>query len=136
MNLLLQRDAPDSVCTLGELFVDGAHECFTLERLPFDPENPATWQYGAKCCIPPGIFPVTVGWSAHFERMVPKIENVPGRTLIEIHWGNLVSNTLGCILVGEEKSHDAILASVAAFETLFDRVKYACLQAPVQIEIR
>jgi hypothetical protein len=36
---------------------------------------------------------------------MPHIE-VPGRTVIEIHWGNFTSNTKGCPLPGEQRSPD------------------------------
>jgi hypothetical protein len=136
MKLLLQRDAPDGICTLGELFIDDVHECYTLERLPFDSANPATPMYGQLCCISPGIFPVIVGWSDHFERVMPKVNDVPDRTAIEIHFGNRVTDSLGCILVGEVKSQDVILDSDAAFDELFPKIQAGCLADGVTLEVR
>jgi len=44
---------------------------------------------------------------------------VPNRSLIMIHWGNVVENTDGCILVGATHDLDEVGESRAAFSALF-----------------
>ena len=127
MKLALLRDQPDTICTLGTLYTDGVFECYTLEP-------PLTGN--GVVAIPEGIFPVILAWSKHFQKVVPHLLNVPGRQYIEIHWGNYVTNTLGCILVGEIKDKDSILKSVLAFDALFDKIKAALdRQDSITIEI-
>ena len=57
--------------------------------------------------IPPGSYPLVVSFSPRFQRMLPLLMNVPGRSGIRIHAGNRAhkdpvrSDTIGCILVGK-----------------------------------
>lgn len=109
--IVLKRGAwpatPDS--TPGDLYVDGAWECFTLERLPTDSEHP---------CIPAGLYPVEPFESPHFGRTVLRLSNVPGREAIEIHAGNTPADTQGCILVGQNRDDHALLHSRRALDAL------------------
>lgn len=129
MKLELYRDPTKDACTLGKLSINGVFECFTLER-PISGAGivaiPATGE---------GAYPVTLGWSAHFQRVVPHINNVPDRTEIEIHWGNWVTNTTGCVLVGEERGVFEIMNSGAAFDALFDKLREAAIQEAISIRV-
>jgi Family of unknown function (DUF5675) len=95
MELELFRDPTKDGCTLGSLSINGIFECYSLEPPLTGP---------APVAIPALIYPVTLGWSAHFQRIVPHITNVPGREEIEIHWGNYVTNTKGCILWASKRT--------------------------------
>lgn len=117
LELLLKRKLPDAVCMLGELFINLVHECFTLERLPGN--------YGAMCAIKPGRYRVTMRHSAHFNKILPHIEDVDGRTEIMMHAGNVVSNSEGCVLVGAQLSKDAILQSAAESDALNAKLQAA-----------
>ena len=94
MNLLLQRTTQSEISTQGELFVNGAHECWTLE--PPDP-------------IPAGRYRITMYESPKFHRFVPLLHDVPGHTYIEIHSGYSPADTKDCILVGVNKAPDRVL---------------------------
>ena len=86
--------------TPGELYVNdnksGDLFCYTLEL---------DWE-GNKTnisCIREGIHLCKIG--IHYGVRVYKVyelQNVPGRTNVEIHIGNFLSDILGCILVGKE----------------------------------
>ena len=52
--------------------------------------------------ILPLIYPVTVTMSPKFKRLLPSINQVPGRTGIRIHRGSRPEHSHGCILVSPE----------------------------------
>ncbi|MGH9687742.1 MAG: DUF5675 family protein [Candidatus Acidiferrales bacterium] len=133
MKLELQRDVQTGQGTTGQLFLDGAPFCFTLER-------PAARFGDPHPCIPAGEYRVTLYHSPHFGRMMPLLADVPGRDGIEIHWGNYVENTDGCILVGSSTSlladgNPAIWNSRETFDKLFAAIDAALARrAPGQAE--
>ena len=87
-----------SDCTLGRLFtVD--FSCHTLE-LPWRGNNSST-DFRKASCIPEGTYSYRVAMSPRLGRLVIWVDNVPGRTAIQLHPGNYTSNILGCCLVGD-----------------------------------
>jgi hypothetical protein len=72
--------------TFGEIYVNGIKMGVTLE-LP----------HGQR--IPAGTYNAGTYSSPKYGRTVIMLKNVPGRTNIEIHHGNYVSDTTGCILL-------------------------------------
>ena len=52
--------------------------------------------------ILPLIYPVSVTMSPKFKRLLPSINQVPGRTGIRIHRGTRPEHSRGCILVSAE----------------------------------
>jgi hypothetical protein len=109
MDLELQRMSITNVSMGGELSINGTFQCYTLERPPSDPIFRA---------IPPGTYSVERYFSSHFNRIMPHIVNVPGRTGIEIHYGNYPSDTEGCVLVGETRAMDFVGESDVAWGKL------------------
>lgn len=120
MNSLIsvQRSQPDGTTTLGEMFILGKHECFTLE--------PAA-------AIPAGTYDLTIRHSPRFGRLMPHVENVPGFEGILIHWGNYAKDTEGCTIVGTTQSADFIGHSVDEFNRLFQKVQDAITEGPQTI---
>lgn len=110
MNVEVKRDTLTSRSTMGQLYVDGRQECFTLEP-PQRAEKP--------CAIPPGTRPLTIRWSVRFQRLMPHIENVEGFEGVELHTGNYPSDTIGCTIVGLVNGPDLVLQSHIAFERLW-----------------
>ena len=49
--------------------------------------------------IPVGIYAIRVTWSPRFKRMLPLVEQVPGRSGIRFHRGTRPEHSKGCILV-------------------------------------
>ena len=49
--------------------------------------------------IPVGTYPVSVTFSPRFQRNLPLIDNVPGRSGIRIHRGIKPEHSKGCVLV-------------------------------------
>lgn len=53
----------------------------------------------AEFIIPAGTYPVAVTYSPRFERMLPLVHQVPGRSGIRFHRGTKPEHSKGCILV-------------------------------------
>ena len=77
--------------TTGVLLVDGNQTCFTLE--PTD------------LMVPAGTYPVKLAMSHRFQRLTPHLD-VPLRTEIEIHGGNVATDSEGCVLLAEKRIDD------------------------------
>jgi hypothetical protein len=92
MHLKVERFTFTDVSTEGELSIDGERFCWTLE-LPVRDGLPGS-------AIPLGTYKLVSYPSPHFGRLVPQLVDVPGRSEIEIHWGNTAADTRGCILLG------------------------------------
>lgn len=99
MKLELLRDprSPNQIpgsSVPGHLKVDGLSECFTLERAGVE--------------IPVGEYHIRLVTSPHMQRELPQLENVPGRTEIDIHSGNIPADSKGCVLVGQSRTNDGM----------------------------
>lgn len=117
----LIRDDQNDARTLGTLQDDdGTLWCQTLE-LPWR-EN----QHGVSC-IPPGMYEAVRFQSPHIGYELFQLQNVPGRAGIDIHIGNTVDATQGCILLGTHRGtldgRDAVLESHAAFDAFMQRLQ-------------
>ena len=69
-----------------------------VERLHFICETLENADY----LIPARIYRITVTQSPKFKRLLPFINQVPGRTGIRVHRGALPEHSRGCILVSAE----------------------------------
>src|SRR5689334_5448235 len=133
MELTLVRKFNGADCTIGELFVDGRFECFTLEDV-VRPGDIARVKVAGRTAIPAGTYEVRLTMSERFKRVLPLLLNVPSFEGIRIHAGNTAADTEGCILVGRERESNAIRASRAALEPLL--VKLQTAGGPISITIR
>lgn len=112
----LIRDDQNEDRTLGTLRTDDdEYVCETLE-LPWR-EN----QHGISC-IPEGTYECFRFDSPHIGYQLFQLRNVPNRSGVDIHIGNTVKDTEGCILLGTERSGDAILHSKLAFQEFMERM--------------
>jgi Family of unknown function (DUF5675) len=150
MKLELARDQQTRQGTIGYLFLDASDAppsahlldadgvesggavpsgtesapfCVTLER-------PAARFGDLHPCIPAGEYCVVLYHSPHFARLMPLLEGVPGRSGIEIHWGNFVRDFEGCIGVGAWRGQmpdgsPTIWNTRATFDQLFARLETA-----------
>lgn len=127
MNLTLRRQPSGVDSTIGELSIDGAVECFTLEDVVREvPGKPVSeWKVPKETAIPSGTYNVIINESARFKRPLPLLVNVPGFSGVRIHPGNTSEDTEGCILVGSQVNGDAIIESRKAFDALFEKLKDA-----------
>lgn len=114
MNLQLVRDPPSPLATTGRLFIDGARHSYTLEP-------PDGAEHGP---IPEGRYPVMRYASPHLGHDVLLVDDVPGRSEIEIHEGNEVCQTHGCVMVGFVRSGVTLEESRKALADLLARVEF------------
>jgi hypothetical protein len=131
MQLELKRHWLTLESSIGELFVDGVFECFTLEdryRPPPEPKVPR------ETCIPVGEYEVVITHSPRFGVLMPLVLNVPGFEGVRIHPGNTARDTDGCILVGHGRAADAITQSRVTYDALFNKLR-AAIDAGQQVHL-
>ena len=119
MEVQVVRKWETSLSVRGQMNVDGQYECQTLEPARVNPVHPG------QPLIPAGRYRVELTFSPKFQKVTPEVLNVPGRSDIRWHPGNFPKDTLGCVLVGESSTTDAVLNSVKAFERLMTLLKTA-----------
>lgn len=117
MKLTLTPKARTARSTISCLYVNDRFECYVLE-----PPNP----------IPAGGYAILLLHSARFNRTMPFLQNVPGHSAIEIHWGNTAVDTRDCLLVGRTVGPDEVGQSREAFDALFAKLEAT---SPITIEI-
>src|SRR5438067_10476097 len=119
MKLTLVRKTLAGKSTIGELSVDGIHQCFTLEDTVRE-----TKVFG-ETAIPSGTYNVIIDHSVHFNKDLPHVLDVKNFEGIRIHSGNAPKDTEGCILVGTQIGQDVIMNSKVAFDALFPKLQKA-----------
>ena len=79
MHISVKRQ-PSGTCTIGELFIDGNFECYTLEDQVREVAGVpvATWKVPGATAIPVGTYQVTIDLSQRFGKRMLHILNVPG----------------------------------------------------------
>ena len=122
----LRRMATSDQGTRGVLILPDGVLCNTLE-LPWRDNRPS------HSCIPNGEYPVAIRQSPRFGRIF-HVKDVPGRTFILIHAGNLAgdvgkglkTHTEGCILLGRHfgtiHGQQAVLASRPALSDFMEKM--------------
>ena len=115
----LNRVAYASVGTYGVLLDEGHPFCLTVER---------RWlgNIKNKSCIPVGKYICLRKVSPKFGETFEVLE-VPNRTHILFHKGNLMEDSHGCIIIGEQFGHptlgeDALFSSGVAFKEFMERL--------------
>lgn len=126
MEIKLMRESYTSEATCGRMFIDGKYFCDTLEdavrNLNVEAKIPG------KTAIPAGSYRVIVNRSRRFKRELPLLLDVPYFTGIRIHRGNTVTDTSGCILVGEKKGQGMVVNSTPYETHLTDLCKAALVR--------
>jgi Family of unknown function (DUF5675) len=119
MKLVLTRKIFTDESTIGDLKIDGAFECVSLEDVERDVK------IKGETAIPRGSYEVFLKKSPKFGRLMPTLRDVPGFIGILIHWGNTAKDTEGCILVGRASAKNFVGSSKAAFADLFAKIEAA-----------
>lgn len=134
MQLKLKRRYKGTDYTIGDLYVNGKKFCETLEDTDrgltseMNLDDIAKQKVYGKTAIPTGTYPVQMGivspkfknrsWAVRWEGKLPRLQNVKGFEGVLIHVGNYAQDTLGCLLVGENKMKGQVVNSVATFHKL------------------
>lgn len=134
MKLLLKRIFKGSNYTVGKLFINGIYECDTIEDQDRGLTSQMTLEeikakkvYGVTA-IPTGTYSINMTtvspkfkdrvWAKPYKGILPRLENVKGYEGVLIHVGNKAQDSLGCILVGENKIKGQVINSTATFYEL------------------
>ena len=128
MKIELNRESrANPTCTIGELLINGARQCSTLEDPVRELEGQpvGNWKIPHKTAIPRGTYRVIITMSNRFKKMLPELLNVPGFAGVRIHSGNTAEDTEGCILVGDTKLINKIGLSRPAFSALMTKIQEA-----------
>lgn len=120
----LIRDHFDDRPTTGQLLIEGERFCYTLER---------PWLNNAPnvSCIPTGTYDVKWLWSNHFNKYLPHIVDVPGRSNIMFHSLNSVNETEGCVGLGDRETGYVLFNSTDALDRFIEWFKSVGLEAQV-----
>lgn len=121
MKLELKRIDKQEGCTIGELYVDGEFECYTLE----DTVRADGVKIAGRTAIPEGVYPIVISFSNRFQKLLPLLLHVPNYEGVRIHTGNTAADTEGCILVGRKRLVNSIGESRLAFNALFQKIQEA-----------
>lgn len=138
MKLLLKRIAKQKTYTIGKLYINGVYECDTLEDTDRGLSNDMSIdeikkkkEYG-QTAIPTGSYEVTMNvvspkfrnrsWAKPYNGKLPRLIDVPGYEGVLIHVGNKPEDTLGCLLVGQNKIKGQVVNSTATFHKLMEKL--------------
>jgi len=137
MFIEVYRDTFGDEFTIGQMSINGAHFCYTLEDTDRHLESGGTKVF-AQTAIPRGCYKVIMSFSPHFQKELPEVLDVKGFSGVRIHGGNTPADTEGCILVGNARDakRGAIYQSTPAKLELIKRIKEAITNGEeVMIEI-
>lgn len=141
MKLVLDRIFKGKDYTIGKLYVDGKYLCDTLEDIDRGLKQTdsletikSTKVYG-ETAIPTGVYTITIDtvspkfkdriWAKPYNGKLPRFMDVPGYEGVLIHVGNKPEDTLGCILVGDNKIKGQVVNSTARFNQLMTKLQKA-----------
>lgn len=134
MKVKVKRTYRGPLYSIGKMYVNDTYLCDTLE----DKDRGLTSQmsleeikakkvYGVTA-IPTGTYSINMttvspkfkdrAWAKPYKGILPRLENVKGYEGVLIHVGNKAEDTLGCILVGENKVKGQVINSTATFYEL------------------
>ena len=136
MELLLKRTAKKQNYTIGDLYIDGQWFSNTLEdkdrgltQNMTEEEISKIKVYGSTA-IPTGKYKIDMNtvspkfknrpWAKKWNGKLPRLKSVPGYEGVLIHVGNTQKDTLGCILVGENKIKGQVINSTTTFNKLME----------------
>lgn len=135
MKLTLKRTFKGPQYTIGKLYVNGVYECDTLEDTDRGlNETQSLLEIQSKkvygqTAIPYGTYKIDMNtvspkfkdrsWAKFCGGKLPRLIDVKGYEGVLIHVGNKAEDTLGCILVGENKVKGQVINSTATFQELY-----------------
>lgn len=144
MELTLTRKFKSLLYTIGKLEVNHSYFCDTLEDPSRQLNNSMSQEqiqqikvYG-QTAIPTGTYKIDMdtispkfkdrSWARFCGGKLPRLLNVKGFEGVLIHVGNKPEDTLGCILVGENKVKGQVINSTSTFGRLYKVMQDAHLR--------
>lgn len=144
MELFLERKYKKSNYTIGNLYIDGTFFCNTIEDKDRDLNSNMTESqirskkiYG-ETAIPTGTYTIdmntispkfkTRSWAKPYGGRLPRLLDVKGFEGVLIHVGNTSKDSLGCVLVGENKVKGQVINSTITFNKLMKILLEASLE--------
>ena len=134
MEILVKRIAKKSKYTIGKMYIDGQYICDTLEDADrglnqnMSLEEIKNKKVYGETAVPTGTYKVDMNtvspkfksrtWAKPYGGKLPRLVLVPGYDGVLIHPGNKAEDTLGCILVGENKAVGQGLNSQVTFKKI------------------
>jgi hypothetical protein len=129
MELKVKRLYKKSDYTIGKMYINGEYFCDTVEDtdrgLSQNMKNStieAKKMYG-KTAIPIGRYKVTLTYSNKFGKTLPLLKDVLGFSGVRIHSGNTAEDSLGCIIVGDNKIKGGVINSRVTMERLMAKLR-------------
>ena len=138
IKLTLKRIAFQNNYTIGKLLINGVYFCDVVEdtdrgltqSMSLD-EIKKKKVYG-KTAIPAGTYKINMhtvsskfgnsSWAKLYNGIVPRLVDVPGYDGVLIHPGNKPEDTLGCLLVGQNKVKGQVVNSQATWKELMKKL--------------
>lgn len=131
MKVKVERKYKKDTYTIGILFINGEKFCNTLEdkdRGLTDKMTEAEIKkikvYG-ETAIPTGTYKVEMTYSQKYKKIMPELKNVKGYSGIRIHSGNTAKDSLGCLLLGENKEVGKVVNSRVTCDKFYAKVNEA-----------
>ena len=134
MELELKRRYKGSKYTIGSLYINGIYECDVIEDVDrnlhdsMSEEEIKSKKIYGQTAIPYGTYNIDMktvspkfknrSWARPYSGKLPRLQNVKGFDGILIHVGNTAQDSLGCIIVGENKIKGKVINSTACFMEL------------------
>ena len=118
MEITLKRTTLNPKYTLGEMFIDGAFFCYTVEDVVRSGSK-----VKGETAIAYGRYKVIVNRSNRFKKLMPLLIDVPQFEGIRIHSGNTAEDSEGCIIVGMAQTQNGVGMSRIAFTKLMEKLK-------------
>lgn len=117
MKLTLKRTDFTDNSTIGELFIDGAFFCYTIE------DKVREVKIKGVTAIPTGTYKVIVNMSNRFKKLMPLLLDVPNFEGVRIHAGNTSADTEGCLILGYSKSANFVGNSKKAVADFMKKIE-------------
>lgn len=131
MKVKVERKYKKESYSIGILYINGEKFCNTLEdkdRGLTDKMTEAEIKkikvYG-ETAIPTGTYKVEMTYSQKYKKIMPELKNVKGYSGIRIHSGNTAKDSLGCLLLGENKEVGKVVNSRVTCDKFYSKVNEA-----------
>lgn len=115
MRITVFRQPSKGGTTIGDVYVDGAFFCHSLEDeiREIAGQPVAAWKIPRQTAIPSGKYRVSLEYSPRFGPNTLTVNDVPGFSGIRIHAGNTAGDTEGCILLGTQVKGICLVAGTS-----------------------